>query len=116
MVRVIGAQLRQNEKGEYVSLQLQGDVVMIQSQNTGRFYATAQKCWVYSTFSKNDIQHLIGTTMPGNIVRVSCDPYDYTIQETGEVVKLAHTYGYVPFENATPTFLTEQQLVNEVAG
>jgi hypothetical protein len=34
--------------------------------------------------------------MPGTIERVECDPYNYTVPETGEVVTLAHTYEYVP--------------------
>lgn len=109
MVRVINVAVRKNEKGEYVSLQLQGDIVMVQSQNTGRFYATAKKCWVYSTFSEGAAKSLIDSTIPGSIVRVACDPYDYTIEETGEVVRLAHTYGYVPHEGATPTYIPTQQ-------
>ena len=36
--------------------------------------------------------------MAGTIERVQCDPYDYTVPETGEVVALAHSYEYVPEE------------------
>ena len=42
-------------------------------------------------------KELVGVEMPGNIVRVSCEPYDWTNPETGESVKLAHTY-VVDFE------------------
>lgn len=109
MVRVIGVQVRKNEKGTYVSLQLQGDIVMVQSQNTGRFYATAKKCSVFSTFDEHCAKSLIGSTIPGSIVRVECEVYDYTIPDTGEVIRLAHTYGYVPHEGATPTYIPTQQ-------
>ena len=40
---------------------------------------------------------LIGLEMPGKIERVSCEPYDWTNPETGETVKLSHTY-VVDFE------------------
>ncbi|MFZ4672434.1 MAG: hypothetical protein ACOYLT_10515 [Flavobacterium sp.] len=106
MVRVIGANLRTNEKGAYVSLELQGDIIMIQSQKTGRFYATARKCCVYSTFDKRTADSLIGSQMPGTIERVPCDPYDFTIIQTGEVIKLSHTYGYCPHEGAIPSYVT----------
>lgn len=104
MVKVINAHLRTTEKGTYVSLELQGELVMVQSQVTGRFYATAKKCFVFSTFNIDVAKSLIGQNISGTIVRVECEAYDYTIQETGEVIKLAHTYGYVPHEGAQPTF------------
>lgn len=109
MVRVSSAHQRTNEKGDYVSLELQGDIVMVQSQKTGRFYATAKKCFIFSTFDMRTAEALIGTTMPGSIERVPCDPYDYTIKETGEVIAMAHTYGYVPYEGAAPTFISHPQ-------
>ena len=34
--------------------------------------------------------------MPGDIVRIQSDPYEYTIKATGEVVTLQHTFGYQP--------------------
>ena len=109
MVRVINAHLREGEKGNYVSLELQGDIVMIQSQNTGRFYATAKRCFVYSTFDLPTAQSLVGQQRQGTIDRIQCDAYDYTIKETGEVIKLAHRYGYVPFTGATPQYEPMEQ-------
>ena len=34
----------------------------------------------------------------GEIVRVQCDPYDFTNPRTGEVITLTHTYAYRPNE------------------
>jgi len=96
MVKVINAHSRENEKGKYVSLELQGDIVMVQSQNTGRFYATAKRCFVYSTFDIETAKSLVGQQIGGTIQRVECEPYDYTIQESGEVIKLSHSYTYLP--------------------
>ena len=96
MVRVINAHLRKGEKEDYVSLELQGDIVMLQSQNTGRFYATAKRCFVYSTFNIETAKGLVGQQIGGTIARVECEPYDYVVPESGEVIRLAHSYTYIP--------------------
>lgn len=82
MIPVINAHLRAGEKGPYISLEIQGDIILIQSQNTSRFYATARR--------------LIGTQMLGTITRTQCEPFEFTIPETGEVISLAHNYEFVP--------------------
>lgn len=94
--------LREGEKGNYITLQLEGDLELVQSQNTGRFYATARRCNIYSTFDEETAQRMIGSQMPGQIIRVACDPYDFTIPETGEVVQLAHSWDYIPDEAPKP--------------
>ena len=69
---------------------------MVQSLDTGKFYATARKASVTSTFTEDTAKGLIGTKMTGVIKRVESDPYDYTVAETGEIIKLAHKYEYQP--------------------
>ena len=97
MVTVTIYHVRQRKDGkDFVSLTLQGDIEMVQSQETGKFYSTAKKCSITSTFDEQTAKNLIGTMMPGIIKRVESDPYDFTIQETGEVIKLAHSYKYAP--------------------
>ena len=71
---------------------------MVQSSNTGRFYATAKRCSVTCTFSEEIAKTLIGKQMKGRIERVQSDPYEYTVKETGELITLAHTYNYLPEE------------------
>jgi phage-related protein len=82
---------------------------MLQSQATGRFYATAKRCSITSTFDLETAKSLIGQQIPGTIVRVDCATYDYTVKETGEAVKLAHTYAYVPHEGAAPQYEPQRQ-------
>ena len=97
MITISGYALRQNSDGkQFISLQLQGDVELVQSMNTGKFYATSKRCSMPSTFDETVAKGLIGTRMPGRIERVQCDPYEYAVPETGEVISLAHTYQYVP--------------------
>ena len=112
MITIINAHLREGVKGSYVSLELQGDVELVQSQNTGRFYATARRCFVYSTFSEQVAKSLIGKSLAGSIRRVKCDPYEYALPESGEIVTLAHTYQYFPEENpvTAPAIQLEQML------
>jgi hypothetical protein len=96
MVTIVATHLRKGDKGNFVSLELQGDVELIQSMQTGRFYATAKKCFISSTFTESQAHALIGKQMPGSIIRVEADPYEFTVEETGEVIELAHTYTYLP--------------------
>ena len=96
MVTVVNVHKRNGSKGEFFALELLGNVEMIQSQETGRFYATARRCSVPSSFDENTALMMIGSKMPGTIDRVQADAYDYTIPETGDVIKLAHTYEYRP--------------------
>ena len=97
MVTITGYRLAKNkDEKEFIALELQGDIEMVQSLETGNFYATARKASVTSTFSEETAKGLIGTKMPGIIKRVESDPYDYTVVETGEVIKLAHKYEYQP--------------------
>lgn len=80
----------------FIALELVGGLEMVQSATTGKFYATVRKCSIPATFDEDVATALVGTTMPGDIVRIQSDPYEYTIKATGEVVTLQHTFGYQP--------------------
>ncbi|MCB0700332.1 MAG: hypothetical protein H6551_12035 [Chitinophagales bacterium] len=96
MIIVANYHVREGEQGNFISLELMGDIEMVQSQNTGRFYATSRRCFVSSTFDEITAKRMVGKEMPGNIVRKQCEPYEYTMPETGEVIMLAHTWDYQP--------------------
>jgi hypothetical protein len=99
MVRVIGYHENESSEGEkFYSLSIQGGVEMVQSKNTGKFYATARKTRIITTFDELTCQSLIGSEMPGSIQKVECEPYNYTVEDTGEVIELTHTYEYRPDE------------------
>lgn len=78
----------------FISLELTGSAELIQSQNTGKWYATVRKCRIPSTFDANIAQTMIGQRLPGEIVRVICEPYEFLNKRTGEVMKLQHSYAY----------------------
>ena len=75
---------------------------MVQSQETGKFYATAKKCFITSTFDEQTAEALVGREIPGRIERVECEEYDYTVPETGEVITLSHRWEYLPDDAPKP--------------
>lgn len=97
MVKIIDFKVSRNADGkEFVSLKLQGDVEAIQSQQTGKFYFSAKTCYIASTFDPSTASSLIGKEIPGNVIRVASDPYEYTLKETGEIITLMHRYEFKP--------------------
>jgi hypothetical protein len=84
------------EGREYITLEIQGGLEMNQSSKTGRFYATVRKATISTTFGEAIARSLVGTQIKGTIVRVECEPYPYTIKDTGEEIMLMHTWQYRP--------------------
>jgi hypothetical protein len=108
MVTVKNVHLREGEKKTFMSLELVGDVELVQSQNSGRFYATVRRCFMSSTLDEETAKGLIGTKFKGNIIRVEADPYDFTLPESGEVIQLSHRWDYVPDEEAANTVVAKE--------
>ena len=70
---------------------LQGGLEMVMSEETGRYYATAkQASRSQATFNEATCRGLVGNKTPRQDREGSrCDPYEYTIKETGEVITLS---------------------------
>jgi hypothetical protein len=97
MVRIINYIKRQTEDAKvFFVLELQSGIEMALSAKTGQYYATAKKANITSTFDEETCKALIGTEMPGTIVKVESDSFEYTVRETGEIITLTHKYVYVP--------------------
>lgn len=95
MVRIINFKKRDNDDGtSFFLLELQGGIEMVQSKETGQFYATAKKAFITSTFDEETCKSLIGKEIPGRIVRQEVDPYTYTVKETGQEIILTHRWVY----------------------
>jgi hypothetical protein len=82
----------------FVSLELTGGAEIIQSQNTGKFYVTVRKCRIPSTVDTIVAQTMIGQRLPGEVVKVITEPYDFINPKTGEVISLQHSWAYQPKE------------------
>jgi hypothetical protein len=97
MVRILGYKTRQKEDGtNFYLLEVQGGIEMVLSKATGQYYATAKKATVSTTFDEETCKGLIGSQMPGKISKITTEPYQYTIKESGEEVTLNHKYIYLP--------------------
>ena len=111
MVTITGYALRQSKEGKpFVSLQLQGELIMVQSQETGKFYATTKSCSIASTFDEVTAQTMVGRQISGRIEKVATEPYEYAIEETGEVITLYHTWEYLPENVPTPLRVVHKDL------
>jgi hypothetical protein len=97
MVRIINYKVRKREDATFFYvLEIQGGVEMVKSKETGNFYATVKKANVPSTFDEETCKALIGSEMPGKIIKEECEPYDYVVKETGEEIILYHRWVYAP--------------------
>ena len=97
MVTVIDYAVHNNKDGEpFCSLVLHGGIVMVKSQESGRYYATTQKCSIPSTFDEQTCKTMIGEKIPGSIQRQSCETYKMVDKESGNIVELNHRWGYLP--------------------
>jgi hypothetical protein len=115
MVQITKIKLSEKQDGStFTSFVLEGGIELLQSQNNGKFYAKGKKALLNTTLSEDAAKAMIGTSLPGSIQRVPCEPYEYTVKETGEVVTLFHTYEYSPMEEATITKTNNQFAVDNV--
>ena len=98
MVTVIDYHVRESKSGDtFTTLTLQGDLEMIMSQSSGKFYATARKASIITTFNEDACKSLVGKELPGRIEKKPVDkPYDYQIPNSDEVIKLDYTYEFNP--------------------
>lgn len=102
MVTVVDFSLRVNKEGkEFYALILQeGGLSLVQSKQTGNFYATAKKCSIGSTFNEQTCKAMIGEKITGSIQKKQCEPYEFTVKESGEIITLDYRWVYLP-EGAT---------------
>jgi len=97
MVTVSNYKKRKTKEGkEFITLELTGGLTLVQSQNTGSFYATVRKCSISSTFDEATAKQLLGSQLSGEIVKQETEPYQWTNKETGEVLTLNYHWCYQP--------------------
>ena len=108
MVTVTSCLERQRKDGTtFAVLEISGGVELVQSQTTQRYYATLRKCTIPFTGSIETAKMMIGQKIEGDIVRVICEPYEFTNPRTGEVIQLQHSWAYQPNEKAEPIGITK---------
>jgi len=93
--------------GEFFVLIISGGIEPVKS-NDGNLYFTARTCSVPSSFDEQTCKDLIGCKFPGSIEKVACEPYDYTIPGTNNVVELSYKWDYVD----NPEEVMKEQLLD----
>ena len=58
----------------FVALEISSDIELVQSEQPDRFYATAKRSSIPSTFSEEVAKTLIGKQLPGRIEKVQSRP------------------------------------------
>jgi hypothetical protein len=102
MVTITSYNERESKEGrKFYSLTVESEMQLVLSEQSGRYYATAKQASIGTTFDEKTCQGLVGTKLPGKISRVVCEPFDYTVKETGEVIRLDHRWVYNPNEGAS---------------
>lgn len=96
MVKIVDFVQRTNKEGKkFFALIIQGGLELVKSHQSGRYYATAKRASVTSTFDEATCRSLIGQEISGSVQRVETEPYDFVAQETGEIVTLNHRWVYL---------------------
>lgn len=102
---------KENEEN-FFGLVVQGGVEAVRSANTGKMYFTAKTATVPTTFNETTCKSLVGSTLDGSVKKLECEPYEYTVKETGEIITLSHRYEYISEEEAIlQSNLVEKELV-----
>jgi hypothetical protein len=111
MVTVKEIKKAENAKGEdFFGLIVQSGAVAVKSKKTGRVYITAKTAFIATTFDEQTASSLIGAEFDGTVRKVMCEPYEYTIKETGEIIEMNHRWEY-----SDTALEMEEQLVEEAA-
>lgn len=98
MVKIIDAQTRVNAKTkeEYSVIVLMGESQILNSKANGKPYLTAKKVTIPTTLDQAQIKDLIGTNLPGEILKVDCPEYEIKMPNSNKKVKITHTFQYSP--------------------
>ena len=85
MLTVTGIRKNKDDEGkEFISLIIESDLTMVRSK-AGTYYASRKKTSVYSTLDEGSARMLIGTKLAGEIVKESCQPYTYQLDDGREI-------------------------------
>ena len=86
----------EKDNGEtFFVLIAEGTPQPVQSTLTGKIYFTAHRARIPTTLDEKACKALIGTELEGTIEKVSCEPYNYVSEQTGEIFSLTHRWEYV---------------------
>lgn len=80
---------------EFYCLIVEGGVQPVISDKTGRMYFTTRTATVPTTFDLKTCKNIIGSEFEGEVRKVVCEPYEYVIEDTGEIINLSHRWEFI---------------------
>ncbi|WP_217607387.1 hypothetical protein [Chitinophaga sp. GbtcB8] len=97
MVTIKNYFLNQNGEGKpYVCLELIGEIEILLSEKSGKFYADVKKCKIPTRIDEATARLMVGKQIAGSIVKKECAAWEYTVPGTGEVVTMNYRFEYEP--------------------
>lgn len=87
--------IKKDDGQVFYCLIVEGVIEPMRSDKTGRLYFSKPRATVATTLDEKACKQAIGTSFEGDVQKVMCEPYDYTIEGTGETIKLSHRWEYV---------------------
>lgn len=112
MVRITDfAERKSSDGGTFFALIATGGLEMVKSRQTGKYYATVRKASIPTTFNEEVCKMMIGQDLEGSIIKAPCDPYEFTSEETGEIIKLDYRWAYVKETSEIQEAITESPVV-----
>ena len=78
----------------FITLELEGGLEIATSNSTGKVYATTKRCSIPTTFDEDIAKQLVGTSLPGDIVKQEVEPYEFINPTTNETLTLDYTWTY----------------------
>ena len=97
MVTVVDYAVRKSQDGrEFNVLILQGGLSLVQSKQSGNYYATVKRCSIPSTFDSETAKLMVGEKIMGSVQKKACEPYVFIVKETGEEMQLDYRWAYLP--------------------
>ncbi|MFM7024429.1 MAG: hypothetical protein ACKOXB_15785 [Flavobacteriales bacterium] len=96
MVTITGYSKKDSPSGgKFIVLHLEGGVQMVRSEESGTWFASALKTNIIASVDEKTCKTLVGTQLPGTIIKKKVTPYKYTVPSTGEERMLDYRYEYI---------------------
>ena len=107
MVRITKVTKKKNKNDKpFCIIEVEGSCEVVFSKSTGQAFAQIKKAKIFSNESYASCSLLVGSTLPGEIKKVSCEPYSFKIRGSEKSVTLDYRYQYVEesdfIENSDP--------------
>ncbi|WP_157593061.1 hypothetical protein [Rufibacter tibetensis] len=83
-------------EGEGLELELTAGCEVVECQVTGEPFLVAKACRVPAGSNAESAALLRGATLPGILVKVAVEPYQYRDPSTKRTLTLRHGYAYKP--------------------